>query len=261
MSETLTYDNTPDAEVLTADEQDSLAVGEQLEEQQNELLAGKYKNAEELEKAYVELQKKLGETDNEAEEPETEEPEEPEEPTEQSAAAELISNASAEYAESGELTAETKQRFAEMSSQELVDAYIEMQANAPEPEAVQEAVEISESEVNRIKNSIGGDQAYGRVMEWASQNLAQNQIDAYDNIVATGSADAIEMMIAGLNAQYEASNGYEGRMLSGKAATQNSDVFRSQAELVNAMSDPRYENDSAYRNDLLEKLDRSDLNF
>ena len=261
MSETLTYDNTPDAEVLTADEQDSLAVGEQLEEQQNELLAGKYKNAEELEKAYVELQKKLGETDNETEETETEEPEESEEPVEQSAAAELISNASAEYAESGELTAETKQKFAEMSSQELVDAYIEMQANAPVQETVQEAPEITESEINQIKNSIGGDQAYGRVMEWASQNLEQNQIDAYDNIVATGSADAIQMMITGLNAQYEASNGYEGRMLSGKAATQNSDVFHSQAELVNAMSDPRYENDSAYRNDLLEKLDRSDLNF
>ena len=261
MSETLTYDNTPDAEVLTADEQDSLAVGEQLEEQQNELLAGKYKSAEELEKAYVELQKKLGETDNESEETEQEEPEEPEEPTEQSAAAELISNASAEYAESGELTAETKQKFAEMSSQELVDAYIEMQANAPVEEAVQEAPEITESEINQIKNSIGGDQAYGRVMEWASQNLEQNQIDAYDNIVATGSADAIQMMIAGLNAQYEASNGYEGRMLSGKAAAQNSDVFRSQAELVSAMSDPRYENDAAYRNDLLEKLDRSDLNF
>lgn len=261
MSETLTYDNTPDAEVLTADEQDSLAVGEQLEEQQNELLAGKYKSAEELEKAYVELQKKLGETDNEAEETEQEEPEESEEPAEQSAAAELISNASAEYAESGELTAETKQKFAEMSSQELVEAYIEMQANAPVEEAVQEAPEITESEINQIKNSIGGDQAYGRVMEWASQNLEQNQIDAYDNIVATGSADAIQMMIAGLNAQYEASNGYEGRMLSGKAAVQNSDVFRSQAELVSAMSDPRYENDAAYRNDLLEKLDRSDLNF
>tara|TARA_B100001559_G_scaffold321120_1_gene336519 strand:- start:1642 stop:2427 length:786 start_codon:yes stop_codon:yes gene_type:complete len=261
MSETLTYDNTPDAEVLTADEQDSLAVGEQLEEQQNELLAGKYKSAEELEKAYVELQKKLGETDNEAEETEPEEPEESEEPAEQSAAAELISNASAEYAESGELTAETKQKFAEMSSQELVEAYIEMQANAPVEEAVQEAPEITESEINQIKNSIGGDQAYGRVMEWASQNLEQNQIDAYDNIVATGSADAIQMMIAGLNAQYEASNGYEGRMLSGKAAIQNSDVFRSQAELVSAMSDPRYENDAAYRNDLLEKLDRSDLNF
>ena len=261
MSETLTYDNTPDAEVLTADEQDSLAVGEQLEEQQNELLAGKYKSAEELEKAYVELQKKLGETDNEAEETEPEEPEESEKPAEQSAAAELISNASAEYAESGELTAETKQKFAEMSSQELVEAYIEMQANAPVEEAVQEAPEITESEINQIKNSIGGDQAYGRVMEWASQNLEQNQIDAYDNIVATGSADAIQMMIAGLNAQYEASNGYEGRMLSGLAAAQNNDVFRSQAELVNAMSDPRYENDSAYRNDLLEKLDRSDLNF
>ena len=59
MAETLTYDNTPDAEVLTPDEQDSLQIGEQLQEQQEQLLAGKYTNAEELEKAYIELQKKL----------------------------------------------------------------------------------------------------------------------------------------------------------------------------------------------------------
>ena len=58
MAETLTYDNTPNAEVLTEEEQDSLAVGEELVEQQEQLLAGKYKNAEDLESAYLELQKK-----------------------------------------------------------------------------------------------------------------------------------------------------------------------------------------------------------
>ena len=67
MAETLTVDTTPQTETvtenLTADEQDSLAVGEKLVEQQEQLLAGKYKDAAELEKAYVELQKKLGSQD------------------------------------------------------------------------------------------------------------------------------------------------------------------------------------------------------
>ena len=65
----------------------------------------------------------------------------------------------------------------------------------------------------------------------------------------------------GLKAQYENANGYEGRMLSGKAAQTSGDVFRSQAEVVNAMSDVRYDNDPAYRMDIMEKLDRSNIDF
>ena len=73
MAETLTVDPTPTAEVitesegvqLTAEESDSLKVGEQLQEQQEQLYAGKYKSAEELERAYGELQKKLGEKGDE----------------------------------------------------------------------------------------------------------------------------------------------------------------------------------------------------
>ena len=88
---TMTYDPTPaDQPEFTEEEQDSIAVGEQLEQQQNQLLAGKYQNAEELEKAYVELQRKLGEqpkdeeqdvpqeTSNETQEEQTEEVEEEE---------------------------------------------------------------------------------------------------------------------------------------------------------------------------------------
>ena len=63
MAETLTFENqteTTTMENLNADEQDSLRVGEAMIEEQENLLAGKYKDAQELEKAYVELQKKLG---------------------------------------------------------------------------------------------------------------------------------------------------------------------------------------------------------
>jgi len=260
MAETLTYDNTPEAEVLTPDEQESLEIGEQLEEQQEQLLAGKYQNAQELEKAYIELQRKLGDSEEgdseEVSEDDGEVSEETE--TEYIEAQTLISNASQEYAETGNISDEMMEQFGEMSSQELVEAYMNIQANAPEVVAE----ELSESEVNSIKNSVGGDQAYDNVMQWAGENLDPIQVDAFDNIIATGNSTAIQMMVNGLKAQYDSSNGYEGRMLSGKSANaSSSDVFRSQAELVAAMSDSRYESDPAYRNDLLEKLDRSDLNF
>ncbi len=256
MAETLTYDNTPEAEVLTPDEQESLQIGEQLEEEQEQLLAGKYTNAEELEKAYIELQKKLGDTEEEAGEPADEQVDESE--PEISPAQSLITNASTEYAENGKLSEEMMSKFSEMSSQDIVQAYVDMQANAPQAETA----ELSESEVNAIKNSVGGDRAYDNVMQWAGDNLTPDQVDAFDNIIATGNSNVIQMMVNGLKAQYDSSNGYEGRMLSGKSANaSSSDVFRSQAELVAAMSDSRYESDPAYRNDLLEKLDRSDLNF
>ena len=76
MAETLTYDNTPESEVLTAEEQDSLKVGEEMQQAQDDLLAGKYKNAQELEKGYLELQEKLGSQESEVEELDDEEGEE-----------------------------------------------------------------------------------------------------------------------------------------------------------------------------------------
>ena len=65
MAETFSYDNTPETEVLTEEEQNSLEVGEQLVEAQEQLLAGKYKSAEDLEAAYLSLQRKLGQEEDE----------------------------------------------------------------------------------------------------------------------------------------------------------------------------------------------------
>ena len=77
MAETLTFENTVEATTidnLSAEEQDSLEVGEAMQEAQDSRLAGKYENAQELEKAYIELEKKLGEKskpDTEKAEPES----------------------------------------------------------------------------------------------------------------------------------------------------------------------------------------------
>ena len=271
MAETLTYDAGTDTvttgDSLTPDEQSSLEVGEALVEQQEGLLAGKYKDAAELEKAYVELQSKLGEksnkdsgetrdTEDTAEVESEETTEETEETPQASPAAELITSASEEFSEKGELNAETLEKFSSMSSRDLVNAYMEIQKNSPD--LAEPAADISDASVNEVKNFAGGEQAYESMVNWASQNLDQKSIDAFDSIVNTGSVDAIKLAVSGLRTQYENANGYEGTMYTGKAPQTSKDVFRSQAELVQAMSDRRYDRDPAYRQDVIEKLERSD---
>ena len=257
MAETLTYDPATDTTTvgdnLTPDEQSNLEVGEALEAEQEGLLAGKYKNAEELEKAYQELEKKLG--GEEPTEETVDEVEETESSDEPDIGSELITRASKEYEENGKLSDETLATFSEMSSRELVEAYVSMQASTP---AAQPSADLTESQVNVIQNSVGGEKAYNEITGWAAQNLEPSYVEAFDNLVGTGDAKVIELAIAGMKAQYENANGYEGRMLSGKSPQTSGDVYRSQAELVAAMSDRRYDNDPASRQDVIAKLERSD---
>ena len=219
MAETLTYDAGTDTvttgDTLTPEEQNSLEVGEALVEQQEGLLAGKYKDAAELEKAYVELSKKLGEkgnkdsgeagdTEDTAEVESEETTEETEETPEVSEAAELITSASDEFNEKGELTPETIEKFSSMSSKELVEAYLEVQDSLPQSQA---AAEIEDAQINDIKNFAGGEQAYGKLVTWAGENLGQSDIDAFDEIVGTGSVEAIKLAVSGLKSQYDNANG------------------------------------------------------
>ena len=273
MAETMTYDPGTDTvtteETLTPEEQDSLAVGEEMQSQQDQLLAGKYENAQELEKAYIELQKKLGE-DGQEEKPEAEAEtkseevlqEEPEESAKESSpAVALVTEASEEYyANEGKLSDETIEKFSSMSSKDLVNAYMDIVKNNPQDQTAP-AQDISDADINVIKNSVGGETQYSNMINWAGQNLDAKSTEAFDNVVASGNVQMIRLAVAGLKAQFDDANGYEGRMLTGKGARTSGDVFRSQPELVAAMSDPRYENDPAYRQDVMEKLDRSDLNF
>ena len=264
MAETYSYDNTPETEVLSAEEQDSLEVGEQLVSEQEGLLAGKYKNAEELESAYLSLQKKLGKNEEEYEEGEEgyrEEEESDEEVSDYAPAISLINDASDEYyANDGALSEETISRFTEMSSQDLVNAYMEMYESGQVGQAAQ-AQELSDAQVNSVMNAAGGEANYNQVIEWAASNLGDRQIDAFDSVVDSGNPAAIGIAFQGLQSAYHEANGYEGRMLQGRAPSSAGEVVRSQAELVAAMGDPRYDNDPAYRADVVEKLNDSDLNF
>ena len=294
MAETLTYDAGTDtvstAENLTPEEQESLKVGEEMEAQQEQLLAGKYKNAEDLEQAYIELQKKLGEEKSEDTKTTTTEETKAEETTEEEALyledgsvdyekvndaygsqlGEIFKNSDVDpwkisehfHANEGTITDEMYTQLEDAGlSRASIDSYLAGRAAQEGYTNTPESEDLTDAQADEIKTSLGGAQEYGKVIQWAGQNLPRNQIEAFDSIVANGNVESIKLAAAGLKAQYEAANGYEGKLLTGKAPKASRDVFRSQAEVVAAMGDPRYERDPAYRQDLMDKLERSDVQF
>ena len=260
MAEIMTYDSTNDSvvmESIASDEAESLAIGEELIAQQEQRLAGKYKNAQELEKAYLELQSKLG-----AQEQSSEPEQASEEPAEETAdeVVDFLWEVNDEYEKTGgKLSAETMEKFSNMSSQDLVEAFFRYQDTVEKAPAAQ-GVELSDAEINQVQNFVGGAEKYQELVSWAGENFSEEEITAFDSVVETGNIPAIKLAIQALQYRYNDNMGYEGNMIQGKPA-QSREVFRSQAELVRAMSDPRYDQDPAYRMEIMEKLERSGLEF
>ena len=254
---TLTYDPTPaDQPEFNEAEQEALAIGEQAAQAEQQMLAGKFKDAEALEQAYIELQKKLG--TNETQEDEVQVRGQEESPTEEveetPSHVDLINAASEHWSQTGELTDDMKKAFSELSSEELISAYMEAKGQ-------QQSVDLTDTEINQIKAVAGGDEGYTQLTQWASANLDNSIVEAFDSLVDSGNAKMVQLAVAGLKAEYEKNNGFEGEMLTGRAPQPQVDVFRSQAEVVQAMQDPRYDRDPAYRQDVFQKLERSNINY
>ena len=253
---TLTYNPNEQAEgELNAEEQEALAVGEQLAEQQNQLLAGKFKDAEDLEQGYIELQKKLGAPNEETAEPE-EKPEAKEEKEDKVDTTFL--NTLWEEAKGGEYKEETLKQLAGMDSREIAQMYLKDRServDTPESEG------LSEAHVGQLKGVVGGEKGYNDMMQWAGQNLTENEVKMYDNVMDQGNPLAAYFAVQALAYRYTDAKGVDGEMLTGKAAKSEGALFRSQAEVVKAMSDSRYEKDPAYRQDIYDKLERSNLQF
>ena len=213
MSETLTMNETPaDQSEFNADEQDSLQVAESLEGGEQPLLAGKFKDQGELEKAYLELQTKLGEPRDEVQ------------------------------------TTEDEVEPAEQEQEEEVTEESEVE-------------ELTQDQADQLMEMVGGEKAYQSMIQWAGQNLSQEEIQMYDSVMSKGDANSIFFAVQALNNKYSDAVGSDGQMLTGRSASNSGSAFRSQQELVAAMSDPRYDRDPAYRQEVMQKLENSDVKF
>ena len=281
MAETIRYDTSDDpvaAQAIAEKEAESLKVGEDLMAKQDKMLAGKYKSVEDLEAAYNELQKKLGDSPKqETTETETE--------TEYQlysddgsvnyeTANELYGNQLGELFKNNDIDPFAMSKHFEENngtlddsmyeqlakaglSKNVVDNYLdgvrnEVGLNPDTPEPV-----LSETEVNEIKGLAGGEEGYDALMEWAGKNLSQDDAKNYDDVLATANKSAIKFAVKALMGQYEDSQGRDSRIVTGKeSSTEN---YRSMAEVVRDMNKPEYQTDEAFRDDVLRKLSASNL--
>ena len=209
-------------------------------------LPEKFKSPEDMAKAYGELERRQGQQSQQAQ---------PQKDTAE-AARETVESAgvdfdalTAEYAENGELAAESYEKLEKSGiPRNLVDNYIEGQ---------QQIVAQAQS---RVYESVGGEDAYRAMIDWAGENLSESEIDAYNTAVNNRDFASVELAVNGLKARYASEQGAEpSRIVEGGVANNSGGVYRSLAELMTDMQSPQYRDDSAFRNDVAQKLERSDI--
>lgn len=158
------------------------------------------------------------------------------------------------------------------STDDLLKAYQELEKKlgsrgydaADEPEVEDEATEqevpvLSQEDEQVILDSIGGQENFAAVQSWAKDNLNQDELEAYNREVNSGDYYRARNALQSLYYAYQDNNGYEPDLIGGKLSGNSSDVFRSSQEVMAAMSDPRYLQDSAYTQDVQDKLIRSEV--
>ncbi len=231
---------------LNTDEQESLQIGEEMAKEQDTMLAGKYKDAQELEAAYLELQKKLGEG---SEEPQASE----ETPEVEEEVSSLLGRLWDESQDKG-FNEETLQELSKTNPAELAKMYLEYRNTVVN-------AEISEADAESLKGLVGGESQYTQLMQWATENLDEAEINRFDAVIDSGDVNAAYYAIQALSYKYGDAVGVEGKLVQGKAPTDTFKGYKSQAEVVAAMQDPRYDRDPAYRQEVMAKLERSNVNF
>ena len=254
--QTLTMDESPETEVLSEEEQDSLKVGEQMEAEQNQLLAGKYKDPKDLETAYKELEKKLGEKSDEVSEEVDSKNE-----TEDEAPKNISNNLLDQLWDEGTNNKLSKETFEQLQKMDPVEvAKMAMQQRSQLQNASQSR-EFTETDVQQIQGLVGGQENYNNLISWASENVSEQEVNLFDAVMDKGDPLSAYFAVQAMALKYQDAAGKDGQLVTGKAPKSNNDVFRSQQELIQAQSDPRYENDEAYQEAVLQKLARSNVNF
>jgi hypothetical protein len=278
-------------EQAEARDAETLEVGEKMMTEQENLLAGKYKTTEDLEKAYKELETKLGKQDKGLERDETVETEtEAEEgqleltkedlwledgsvnfeTTEKAYGkqlSDLFKGADIDpwkmtehfVQNEGTLTDEMYGKLGEAGlPRSAIDQYLQGARDNYGLSNTPEAPVLSNEEVSAVKAVAGGEEGYEQLMSWASENMTQEESDNFDAIIELQNKAAATFAVKALMGQYEDAIGRDSNLIQGKNSGPV-ETYRSMAEVVRAMNNPLYDQDESYRDDVRRKLEASNI--
>ena len=239
------------------------------ETDENGLILGKFKSVEDLAASYKELEGKLGAA-TEEDQAETSEQEETETTESDFDAEEYYGDGLASvleevgidpqeisnrFTETGEINDDDYTKLGEAGfSRQVIDTYLDGLRNGGVT-----GEDIASAQIQGIKDSVGGDDNYSKMVAWAVDNLPANEVNEFNSLTETGNATAIKFAVQGLYSQYNNAMGVEPNLVTGRASQSGPTPFRSTAEVVTAMSDPRYGKDVTYTEDVQRRLGSSDV--
>ena len=256
--------NVSETPPMSAEDLQTLAKNETDE---NGLILGKFKSVEDLAASYKELEGKLGqvsEEDQATEETEEQTQEEGEFDAEQFYGDGLASvleevgidaqDITQRFTDTGEISEDDYSKLGEAGfSKQVVDTYLDGLRGMGEGD------EIPTQQIQNIKDSVGGDQAYEQMADWCQQNLSEQEIKAFDKITETADAPVIQLAVEGLYTRYQNAMGVEPDLVTGRPAASGPNPYRSTAEVQAAMSDPRYGKDVTYTENVYSRLNNSNV--
>lgn len=131
---------------------------------------------------------------------------------------------------------------------ETVDSYI----------AGQEA--LATQMTQQVHEEVGGEENFNAMIDWASSNMSESEIEEYNSAVDSGDKGRLQSAVRSLAFRYQKANGSDPNLVDGdRGGKVTGDAFQSLAQLTEAMSDPRYEKDPAFRKDVERRLSKSNL--
>ena len=225
-------------------------------------LPEKFKSAEEMAKAYAELESKLGQRNPETDEAETDDAEnkvddaEAEDPNYDKIKEDLT----AKQVDYQEMTTRFWQNGAQLEdtdyetlekagyARDLVDQFIEGQKA------------IVEAQRATVFAVAGGESEYTTMLNWARANFTSEEAADYDEAVNSSRMTKVLSAVRDLKSRFEDANGREPkRTVAGSTSGAASSVYNSVAEMQRDMADPKYKTDPAFRARVAEKLGRSNI--
>lgn len=265
-----TEQDGPGVSVQTPDQPASATVDTD-QTSQEELIGGKFKSQEDLLAAYKELEQKLGAGDSQQQQQDdTSSDDGTDQDTTESREG---GDVEGEYVYSEQMDSVLKEaeidpsdlakRFetdGELSEDDyaklekagypkaMVDAYVNGLKSSQ-----QQAEAITEAQIEQIKQSVGGEETFGKVQQHIANSYTQEQIEAYNAAVESGDAVKAQAAVQEALQSYQREIGFEGKMVGGKSPA-GEVGYTSEAEMLEDMQKPEYKNSQAFRDKVAKKL-------
>ena len=150
----------------------------------------------------------------------------------------------------GQLTPETREKIIKEYNipEDTLDTYL-AGLTALEGQFVGEVYELT-----------GGEQNYNSMLTWMNDNLADGELEVFNDQLATQDIAKVKLAVDGMNARFKAVVGDNPDLIrpnAGDSGNMNQGGYASKAEWLEDMAKPEYKTSQVFRDRVLQKMAKS----